>query len=464
MSKIFFLSLLALSLGVQPGYYTEWFEMPVDHMNRDAGTFSIRALVQTNAYHNSTTAPMLVYTGNEGNVEGFFNWTGFMTTTLQEEFEAKVVFLEHRYYGESIPPATAVPFQYLNTDQVLFDFARMVEALKPYPEAPVIAFGGSYGGMLSAMFRLKYPHIVDGAIASSAPLLMRWVDTEAFYNLTSNVYENISKPCAQHLGYAFSFIQVIQDRSDLYEDLSLIFKSCTQFSSPDHVDSLLAWLADTYEEMVQYDFPYDSNIFTPQTPANPATAACKPIEDMIAQNKTDLWSLFNATLEGAKVYNGDKECYDIIDYGDDIVGETWTYQKCTELPMPYGSNGQQDIFYNNTYSFEKWDAYCQKRYGIQPRINWEAINYGMYPDIAHQLRYTSNIVFTDGMIDPWSVGGIKGHINHNIPTYFLEDSAHHLELREPNSADPTSVKDVRQSEITNIKLWIAQKLKHTGKA
>ena len=88
----------------------------------------------------------------------------------------------------------------------------------------------------------------------------------------------------------------------------------------------------------------------------------------------------------------------------------------------------------------------------------------MYTDIAHQLRYTSNIVFTNGMIDPWSVGGIYGHINHNVPTYHLEGASHHVDLRTPNDADPTSVKDVRQSEITNIKLWIAQKLEATGRA
>lgn len=84
--------------------------------------------------------------------------------------------LQHRYYGQSLPfgpDSLDLDPSYLTTQQALADYVVLINHLKRDMGAfgsPVIAFGGSYGGVLAAWLRMKHPQAVAGAIAASAPM------------------------------------------------------------------------------------------------------------------------------------------------------------------------------------------------------------------------------------------------------------------------------------------------------
>ena len=85
-------------------------------------------------------------------------------------------FFDCRFYGKShpTPDLSTTNLQYLSSHQALADIAGfhdyIVELYKLTDDNKWIAFGGSYSGALAAWLRIKYPQIVIGSVASSAPV------------------------------------------------------------------------------------------------------------------------------------------------------------------------------------------------------------------------------------------------------------------------------------------------------
>jgi lysosomal Pro-X carboxypeptidase len=143
------------------------FTTRIDHFNGSYDdTFEMRYLVN-DQYYNASFGPILFYTGNEGDIYTFYNNSGFVTDTLAKQLSAKVVFAEHRYYGTSMPFITGEASyadvehrRFLSIEQVFWDYLELLKFIKDennMQDRAVIAFGGSYGGMLASWMRMKYP-------------------------------------------------------------------------------------------------------------------------------------------------------------------------------------------------------------------------------------------------------------------------------------------------------------------
>ena len=165
----------------------QFFKTDIDHFNgNDGRSFNLRFLVPCDQQPltNNTYDAIFLYTGNEGNIEDFWKISGFVRESAQRH-NAAIMFAEHRYYGKSFPfvdqrnpkdarqSFTGENIRYLTVEQTLADYAALIAHMQSDDrKLPVIAFGGSYGGWLSAWLRMKYPHLCAGAVAASANLAL----------------------------------------------------------------------------------------------------------------------------------------------------------------------------------------------------------------------------------------------------------------------------------------------------
>ena len=269
---------------------TRWFNQTVDHFttaippeNGGSPSWLQRVLVCDQFFSGVASGSIFFYTGNEGDVTLYANNTGLMWEHA-EAFGARLVFAEHRYYGESWPlsgdPATSLRhMQFLSSQQALADYAVLLRALRRElgpggEDVPAVAFGGSYGGVLSAMFRAKYPASVCGAIAASAPLrafptqLPSW-NSGAYYarvTATASAAGGCPDACAANVRsmWAPFFADAATDAGRAR--LSAAFRTCAPLASADDGLALAQWVRSAFDVLAMGNYPWVS----------PSKPSCSP--------------------------------------------------------------------------------------------------------------------------------------------------------------------------------------------
>lgn len=98
---------------------------------------------------------------------------------MAKELKGTMFYTEHRYYGKSQPTedTSTKNLEFLTAEQALADLAHFIEYIKAssegYKNSGVVVVGASYSASLATWARRQYPHLIDGAWASSAPLFAK---------------------------------------------------------------------------------------------------------------------------------------------------------------------------------------------------------------------------------------------------------------------------------------------------
>ncbi|XP_059489332.1 lysosomal Pro-X carboxypeptidase [Neocloeon triangulifer] len=438
-------------------YETKYFTVPVDHFSFALNaTFKMRYLVN-NTHWNQESGPILFYTGNEGDIKMFAENTGFMWE-LAEQLKASVVFAEHRYYGESLPFgnksfSSEENLGYLTAHQALEDYVDLITNLRGAKDIPVISFGGSYGGMLTAWFRMKYPHIVQGAIAASAPILEfeGMNKCSAFYRIVSSDFRSASDECADSVRNSWGAIDQLAKSADGLAWLSKAWSTCKPLTKASDITDLKDWLVDVYTNLAMTDYPYPTSFLMP-LPANPILEVCQYLRDPKLGAKELLGQIF----KGVSVYfnyTGKAKCLDVESADGALGDQGWDFQACTEMVMPVCSDGVNDMFEAKPWDLNKYSADCTKKFAwVKPQPDLVAKRYGG----REMAKLSSNIIFSNGLRDPWTSGGVVESLAPTVLSIIIPEGAHHLDLRASNVADPDSVKNARNLYKKHIRNWIRQ--------
>ncbi|CAN4119436.1 unnamed protein product [Withania somnifera] len=441
-----------LSSTLPKEFETYYYTQTLDHFNygpKSYKTFKQRYIINCKYWGGSNSSfPIFAYLGAESSIDKDPQFIGFLTD-FAPQFKALLVYMEHRYYGQSRPFGTmeeALKDEdtrgYFNSAQAIADYAELLLHIKEKYSAqnsPIIVIGGSYGGMLASWFRMKYPHIALGALASSAPILYfdNIIPQNGYYSIVSKDFKEASKSCYRTIRKSWSIIDKIASRKNGLSYLSRKFKTCTQLNDS---SELKDYLDLRYSVAAQYDKP----------PSYPVTVVCGGIDG--APKGSHILDRIHAGIVASV---GNLSCYNTKSKPSETrLG--WTWQTCSEMVMPIGRGKNDTMFYPSPFDMDEFIKDCKSQFGVLPRPHWITTYYGGHDIKLILHKFASNIIFSNGLRDPYSSAGVLQDISDNLQAVYTHNGSHCLDILTKKPTDPEWLTMQRNTEVKIIEGWMTK--------
>jgi len=240
-----------------------------------------------------------------------------------------------------------------------------------------------------------------------------------------------------------------------FSQINEAFTLCSPgVQSMNDVMNLYNIIGNQLEAMVQYGYPYPCDFSGTMLPGYPFVLVCNRIGELspLAGLRYVVDLSFNYTGNAGS-------CYDLnVLNGIGLSNYTdlaWEYQTCTEVWQPMSTNGVTDFYLPSPINQSAIFQACQQGWGVTPRTTWWESYFG-----GCNITSSSNIMMTQGDLDPWSTGGCTGVVANNrtdgITVHFMKAAAHHLDIRWPNELDPPDVVRARTKTSELIGSWVKE--------
>lgn len=128
------------------------------------------------------------------------------------------------------------------------------------------------------------------------------------------------------------------------------------------------------------------------------------------------------------------------------------FQTCTLLVEAIGLS-EESMFPPRSWTLSWLHEHCQNRFGVTPKP-YDLVQRWQFDQLVQ--NNVTKILFTNGLKDGWSVGGIKESLSDDLPVINFPNGAHHSDLsgRGPSEDDSDDIKQGFQDIIDIISKWM----------